>query len=96
MTFTESNTVEQMILDAVTTRTSTRPPSVREKSPGYADSLGGELRPARWNYLPAAELPRQNGDVMVEPWVREALIKHNTVKRMISDGAAKGGAEVPG
>jgi hypothetical protein len=33
---------------------------------------------------------------MVEPWVREALIKHNTVERMISDGAAKGGAEVPG
>jgi type I restriction enzyme R subunit len=77
MTFTESNTVEQMVLDAVTTCTSTEPPSVREKSPGYAESLGRELRPARWDYVPAAELPRQSGDVMMEPWVRDALIKLN-------------------
>jgi hypothetical protein len=96
MTFTESNIVEQMILDTVPMRTSREPSSVWEISPGYADSLSGELRPTRWDHMPAVELPRQNGDVMVEPRVREALIKHNTVKRMISDGAAKGGAEVPG
>ena len=77
MTFTESNTVEQMILDAVAGGSRTVPPLVREKSPGYGESLGSELRPARWDYVPAGELPRQNGDVMVESWVRDALIKLN-------------------
>ena len=78
MTFTESNTVEQMILDAVTTLAAAQPSVVREDPPpGWGDSLGDELRPARWTYVPAAELPRQTGDVMVEPWVREALIRLN-------------------
>lgn len=54
--FTESNTVEQMILDAVVTRVSAR---------------------AQWEYVPGPDLPRQPGDVMVEPWVREALIRLN-------------------
>ena len=73
MIFTESNTVEQMILDDVTT-----PLAAGETQQGYKiDSLGRELRPARWSYLPATELPRQSSDVMVEPWVREALIKLN-------------------
>ena len=78
MTFTESNTVEQMILDAVT-RPSGKPSSVvREKSLPYGDeSLGDELRPARWEYVPAAQIPRQSGDVMIEPWLREALIHLN-------------------
>jgi hypothetical protein len=39
MTFTESNTVEQMILNAVTRVSRTVPPLVREKSPGYGESL---------------------------------------------------------
>jgi len=56
--FTESNTVEQMILDAFA-------------------KCSGELLPARWDYVPATELPRQPGDVMVESWVREALIHLN-------------------
>ena len=77
MTFTESNTVEQMILDAVTKHGGREPLILREVSPGFGESLGGELRPARWDYLPAALLPRQSGDVMVEPWVREALVRLN-------------------
>jgi len=56
--FTESNTVEQMILDAFA-------------------KCSGELLPARWDYVPATELPRQPGDVTVEPWVREALVNLN-------------------
>jgi type I restriction enzyme R subunit len=63
MTFTESNTVERMILDAVS-----RP----RQFPGVR-----EARPGRWEYAPASELPRSLGDVMVEPWVREALIRLN-------------------
>ena len=30
-----------------------------------------------WKYIPAEELPRQHSDVMVEPMVREALIRLN-------------------
>jgi len=56
--FTESNTVEQMILDAVAQH-------------------GGKLNPARWDYLPATQIPRQPGDVVVEPWLRKALIHLN-------------------
>ncbi|MBI0584654.1 MAG: type I restriction endonuclease subunit R [Methanomassiliicoccus sp.] len=55
MTFTESNTVEQMILDAVTEL-------------GGADS---------WTFISAAETPRNLDGVMVEKWLREALIRLN-------------------
>src|ERR1700723_1160014 len=56
MIFTESNTVEQMILDA-------------------ASKQGGTK--TNWSYVSGPELPRQNSDVLVESWVREALIKLN-------------------
>jgi len=56
MSFTESNTVEQMILDAASKR-------------GGSETM--------WTYVFGPELPRQNSDVMVESWVREALIKLN-------------------
>ena len=55
MTFTESNTVEQMILDVVT------------------KPIGTE----RWNYVSPLDVPRSIGDVMVEQWVRDALIRLN-------------------
>jgi hypothetical protein len=78
MTFTESNTVEQMILDSAT-HLGVKPSVIREDSPNYVagESLGGEFRPARWTYVPTVQLSRQLGDVMVEAWVREALIKLN-------------------
>jgi type I restriction enzyme, R subunit len=76
MTFTESNTVEQMILDAVDRPQ--QPSLVREESPTYgAETLGGAPRPARWDYTFGPLLPRQNADVMVEQWVREALVQLN-------------------
>ena len=56
MSFSESNTVERMILDAA------------GKQGGLASA---------WIYVPALQLPRQSSDVMVESWVREALIKLN-------------------
>ena len=55
MSFNESNTVEQMIIDAATSLSS---------------GTG-------WTYIAGLTLPRQPGDVMVEPWVREALIALN-------------------
>lgn len=56
--FTESNTVEQMILDAIT------------KQSGKSDQ-------SRWDYVSSEQVPRQFSDVMVEPWLREALIHLN-------------------
>ncbi len=76
MNFNESNTIEQMILDAVAARIA-MPSVVHEKPLGYGDSLGNEFRPARWEYAPGPQLPRQRSDVMVEIWVREALIRLN-------------------
>src|SRR5215475_5988231 len=31
----------------------------------------------KWQHMPGSQLPRQSHDVMVEPWVREALIRLN-------------------
>src|SRR5688572_30139981 len=76
--FNESNTVEQMILDAVTKHGAARGiVSAESLLPGWGASLGGQLGPAHWEYLPALRLPRQSGDVIVDSWVREALIKLN-------------------
>lgn len=55
--FSESNTVEQMILDAA------------------AGSSGGKKHV--WGYIFGPQLPRNCTDVMVEAWVREALIHLN-------------------
>jgi type I restriction enzyme R subunit len=76
--FTEANTVEQMILDAVANLGGKPISRVREDTPPYrGESLGEDLRPARWTYAPSTEVPRQPYEVMVEPWVREALIRLN-------------------
>ena len=79
MSFTESNTVEQMILDAATSLGSgAGRPVVRENPPvGWGASLGEESKPSRWSYVAGTALPRQPGEVMVEPWVRESLIALN-------------------
>src|SRR5262245_54771620 len=78
MSFTEANTVEQMILDALSSRSGgSETLVVREAAPGWGGSLGGELRPAKWKYVPPTEIPRKGSDVMVEPWLRLALIRLN-------------------
>jgi type I restriction enzyme R subunit len=76
MSFNESNTVEQMILDAVENlgRTTAVEP-MHDKPPGA--SLGAEFKPSRWSYVPGVQVPRQPGDVMVESWLREALLRLN-------------------
>lgn len=75
--FTESNTVEQMILDAVGRRDKTGPLFIGEDTQTYGESIGSELRPTRWDYVPGPQLPRNSADVMVMPWFREALIQLN-------------------
>jgi len=58
MKFTESNTVEHMILNAAT-------------------KVVGSGERALWAYVSGPDLPRQCHEVMIEPWVREALIRLN-------------------
>ena len=79
MSYTESNTVEQMILDAATSLGSGVGSSVVREDPpaGWGGSLGEEFNPAKWTYVAASQIPRQPGEVMVETWVREALIALN-------------------
>src|ERR1043166_7399397 len=76
MSFNESNTVEQMILDAVENLGHTSAVEPLHDQPRGA-SLGAEFTPSRWRYVPGLQVPRQPGDVMVESWVREALVKLN-------------------
>ena len=79
MSFTESNTVEQMILDAATSLGSGAGSSVLREDPpaGWGSSLGEEFKPAKWTFVEPLKVPRQPGEVMVETWVREALIALN-------------------
>lgn len=79
MTFTESNTVEQMILDTVIGLGSGVGRTVLRDSPpaGWGASLGGNLTPPRWVYEAAAAVPRLPNEVLVEGWLREALIALN-------------------
>jgi type I restriction enzyme, R subunit len=77
-TFTESNTVEQMILDAASGLAGTQRRSAQQDLPLYhKDSGVGAASPALWTYAPCEQVPRQLGEVMVEGWVREALIGLN-------------------
>ncbi len=80
MSFNESNTVEQMILDALGTRTDPGPlfeVNAPQQSPYCGKSLGGELHPAKWQVASHTSVPRQPTDVFVEVWLRDALIGLN-------------------
>jgi type I restriction enzyme R subunit len=77
MSFNESNTVEQMILDVVENLGRTTAAEPMHDAPGWGASLGAEFKPSRWSYVPGLQVPRQPGDVMVESWLREALLRLN-------------------
>ena len=58
--FTESNTIGQMILDAVAKLRGMQASMVREDAPLYGgESLGDALRPARWTDASYDQVPRQ-------------------------------------
>jgi type I restriction enzyme R subunit len=79
MSFTESNTVEQMIIDAATSLGSGAGSFVLRDNPpaGWGGSLGEEFKPAKWVFAESQKVPRQSNEVMVEAWVRDALIALN-------------------
>src|SRR4051812_18515491 len=76
--FNESNTVEQMIIDTVVKVGGVGIQGMREDPvPGWGASLGASPQPVRGDYAPANQVPRRTGDVMVEAWLREALVRLN-------------------
>src|SRR5687768_12627679 len=75
MPFNEANTVEQMILDAASGLAGTPRRTAQQEMPLYKREA--KRSEGTWAYLPWAEVPRSPSDVMVEKWVREALVKLN-------------------
>jgi len=74
MSFTESNTVEAYVRDLLAGPTkATTANTVRESSPRYGLSPKG----IGWQYAAPAEVPRQTQEVLVEPWLRDALLRLN-------------------
>lgn len=84
MTFNESNTVERMILDTTSLprKGNKKALAFNEEAAVPGASLGGDLSdavstPVKWNYCEWQDVPRKSGDVMVEQWLRESLIRLN-------------------
>lgn len=78
MSFTESNTVEQMILDAAASLGKVSSTKIGEKAPKdwHGDKSGTAPSP-KWDFVDPLKIPRQPSDVLVEPWLRQALINLN-------------------
>jgi len=93
---TEPNTVEQMILDAVTKLDSGPKSLLREDDQGWGESLGGELNPSFWNCMPAGQLPHQGRDVLVGSWIRKAHISLNPEIAALPDRIDTFGSETEG
>ncbi|MBH2018496.1 MAG: HsdR family type I site-specific deoxyribonuclease [Burkholderiales bacterium] len=72
--FTEFNTVEAYLRDLLAGPVkSTLANTVQEPLAGY----GPEPKGFGWRYVAPADVPRQIQEVLVEPWLREALIRLN-------------------
>lgn len=71
MTFNEANTVEAFIRDRLTGMNG--PATVR---PGLARE-GGAISGLGWHFVGPADLPRQSQEALVEPYLRDALIRLN-------------------
>lgn len=74
MTFTEANTVEAYIRDLLAGAGKNQiSGAVGEPITDYGPSSGG----IGWRYFAPAKVPRQAHEVIVEPWVRESLVRLN-------------------
>ena len=72
--FNEENTVEQMLLDALSQR---NPEIVAEQRPNYPSPFTPQPSNLNWRFVPVEELSREYSDVLVETMVRDALIRLN-------------------
>jgi type I restriction enzyme R subunit len=73
MTFTEANTVEAHLRDLLAGAASARPVQLAS---GLA-RVGGKIAGLGWHFVAPADLPRQPQEVLVEPHLRDALIRLN-------------------
>ncbi|KOO82842.1 type I restriction endonuclease subunit R [Stenotrophomonas maltophilia] len=74
MAFNESNTVEAYVRDLLAGPIKAVPAStVQEPLASYGPNPKG----IGWRYAAPAEVPRQMQEVLVEPWLRDALIRLN-------------------
>src|SRR5690606_3957340 len=72
--FTEANTVEAYLYDLLSGPAKSAPANVvQEPKAAY----GRSHKAIGWRRVGSAEIPRQHQNVLVEPWVREALIRLN-------------------
>lgn len=72
--FNEANTVEAYVRDLLAGLTKAATVNaIQEPLPSYGPSPKG----IGWRYAASAEVPRQIQEVLVEPWLREALIRLN-------------------
>ena len=72
--FTESNTVEAYLYDLLSGPGKSVPANVvKEPEATYGRSHRG----IGWRRVASADIPRQHQDVLIESWVREALIRLN-------------------
>ncbi|MFM2058906.1 MAG: hypothetical protein RLY71_3291 [Pseudomonadota bacterium] len=73
-TFNESNTVEAYVRDLLAGPIqATQAYVAKEPQPSYGPTPKG----IAWRYAAPAEVPRQIQEVLVEPWLRDALIRLN-------------------
>ena len=74
MAFTESNTVEAYVRDLLAGPIKATPQNAAQEPQA---SYGPSPKGIGWRYAAPAEVPRQIQEVLVEPWLREALIRLN-------------------
>ena len=74
MRFTESNTVEAYVRDLLAGPIKGIPANTVQEPVG---SFGPSPNGIGWRYVAPSEVPRQVQEVLVEPWLREALIRLN-------------------
>jgi len=72
--FTESNTVEAYVRDLLAGPIKAVPANTAQEPQA---SYGPNPKGIGWRYASSAEVPRQIQEVLVEPWLRDALIRLN-------------------
>ncbi len=72
--FNESNTVEAYVRDLLAGPIKALPAHAVQEPPA---SYGPSPKGIGWRYTAPAEVPRQAQEVLVEPWLRDALIRLN-------------------
>lgn len=72
--FTESNTVEAYVRDLLTGSVKVLPANTVQEP---VTSYGPNPKGIGWRYAAPADVPRQIQEVLVEPWLRNALIRLN-------------------